>query len=260
MPLVQKQKFSRREEDLVLCGEYTVNVDSEGMFSAVLPQDVAQAMKDVGIHMDTNKRSEKIGWYKAESLDALKKKIHDDMDSYFHRELVSEETVLRYQIGSACSYMIDPVRGFIPNGTFCTTEDYKWITGNIQTDVTHRKPFGIQVYVEIRKKETHRFLTGQTVSKYTYVRLPYNKSVDEYSDLEWLCGAAGMGPVQGLKVEEIPATPENCKFFVETLKGLFQMNENIKHLLDPEKLQLLAKEGGTPVYLPTKTGATDNVA
>ena len=241
MPVVKTVSFHKGTGDMVLSGKYTISVDSEGHFSTVIPEDIVSTLESVGIGLERNGRSKKAGWVYADTLDGVTTKVSQIFDRYLSKELVSSEIVLKYQIGTSCSYMIDEATGeFIPNGAFRTLRDdkYEWLCGNIPTSSTYPAPYGLQVYVQAIQKEVYKFLTGATNTQYVRVA---KEDHELHPDLLWLMGVCSIKPIDGqLPLQEIPATPENCAFFVSLLKSIFAMNERIKDMLTPEKIQELA--------------------
>lgn len=249
MAFVKNQMFSRKDKGMCLEGEYTISVDSQGIFSTVLPIDVVKELELVGIQLGENRRSKKKGWFFGSSLTELQSKIGTVMDQYFSKTLVSEEKVIRYQIATNCSYMIDPVHGLIPNGELRSTPGYQWFHGNDKRD---HAPMGFNIYVNVSVKKTYKFLNGS--EHYDYTTIPSNiKDHRSTTDLDWLSCLYHPKSIQGLPLQEIPANSENCRFFVNMVKGMYMLNEQVKHFFDPDNLQKIAKTG----KLPTLTYASE---
>lgn len=243
MPVVQTVSFKHGDNDFCLEGKYSVSVDKEGQFSAVLPEHVVEAMEAVGIHMASNNRSKRKGWFSDSTLEGLKKKMSDAMEAYFKKEIIFKGFVLQYQIATTCDYMIDEeTLEFIPNGAFRTSKDmnYKWLGGTVKRDAMVDRPYGLQVFVRPACKTVIKFLTGEEKAVYD---LDSGSLPNDRDDLHWL-RALRVGPLrEGLAVQEVPATPENCLFFINLMKSIFSLNQKIKELTGPEAIQYLAARG-----------------
>ena len=215
--------------------KYKIYVNKAGEFTTTLPFEISKLFLDANIRMDTN-RAGNDGYFYADSLSGLNNKIHEIIEEYHSRELVSKKTVIRYIIQTTCLYCLDPDGNPVPNGQsrWTKTEDYRWINGTIDQDATHPEAYGIRIFAAPSIKEVYKYKSGTTKEEYHRVDNP-----KEGTHLDWLVSFCSMRPPEGEDLKEIDYTESTAKFFVDLLLSICRINESIKDKLEPDKIQII---------------------
>lgn len=224
--------------------KYTVNVNAEGQFYTNLADEIALKFVSAGV------LGHGIRYFEAATFGELKGQIQELADEMVSSKLIDEKIVLRYRIDTACSYAIDPDGVIVPH----TGNEYlpphkdlygnaeHWRGGTISTDATNQHPYGIQIVVGPKLRKDYQFKSGKTVTKYSNIDDPAGEW------LAWLDGLVGMGYDRWRssspgELEEIDYTEPVALFFVNLIKSICMMNEQIKDKLKPETIKALAESG-----------------
>jgi hypothetical protein len=220
-----------------------VSVTTRGMFTTTLHPAEADVFREYGIILNGN-RLGRSGYFESDTYDGLKKAVAEKIQFLCSRKLESESLVLRYQLVIACSYAVTFDGRFAPHCNEKITG--YWREGNKTINATHRSPFGLQVWAKPFIKKTYSFLNGKISVEYvSYERKDrFDLSATFEDPLEFLAAIPVICQVSSEKIEEIPATKENCEFFAGIIKGIFALNEKIKEFMTPEGIQALAAKGG----------------
>ena len=104
-----------------------VSVTKEGIFTTTLPEEAVNKLLDYGVTLRAN-RVGREGFFSAKTLDELRKEIASVMGEALSRELVQEETVIKYQIKTAGSCYLDDDGEILPNGGWAKNKNYDTTT------------------------------------------------------------------------------------------------------------------------------------
>lgn len=214
-----------------------VNVNADGMFTTTLSKEDAAIFESYGIELKNNKAN-RAGFFKNETLAGLCYEIREIMKLCLEYKVVSETPVLKYYIKTYCSYCLNNQTGDIaPNGKAQYVGDggYKWIEGTSNDPFYTDRDFGIKVYVRPYMKRVVEYGNGNQKTFYDY---RYKWEEDSY--MEWLNNLSGMKSKWGDEsLQEIEGTEENARFFVNIIKQICRINEQIGEIIKNDKLEQL---------------------
>jgi len=238
-------RIHRHDEDLDF--SYKVSVNTEGLFTTTLPEDISSRLVDAGIALEENRIGKK-GFVWAQTLERLREKVGSLIDEYLSRELTESVTVIRYAIETACSYVVDDDGSIVPNGYF--KKDVKagegclWSGGSVKQDTFSRHAYGLFVYAVPRQRETFKYKSGKIRVEHNYIDHDRGEDADRpyFSRLQ---AFNHMSPPTGIsKIEDIEYTEnvENvARFFYDLILSICTMNERIKDRLSPEHIEAMAE-------------------
>jgi len=217
-----------------LAFSYNVSVDSTGMFTTTIPNEIAKQIQDAGIRLDCNKLSNP-GHFTSDTLKGVQAKVRAIVDEFSSRELIEEKTVLQYKIKTRCTYCKNPKGGFVPNGSpeWVGSDDFKWYSGTEDLHSSNRQPFGLDLYVAPRIKRVYKYLSGREVVEYDRIE---DQDVDPKTNLYWLLGIHTMTTDHWDELDEIEYTEQRALFFVDFIKYICSINEKLIDLVKPENL------------------------
>lgn len=222
--------------------KYQVSVNSEGLFTCTLPEDIAELLMNRGIELRQN-RMKRYGYFENETLEGLNGNIEKTCEEYLSRELIQEKIVLKYQIEAYCSYWETKDGTKLPNGSM-EDGDKKgsgWKHGTVDLNVCNPAPFGLLVYVHPCLRQDFKYKSG--TEKTEYENLCYTEYKNKLSDnLKWLDGLCSMRSIYNLEVKEIDYTEDVGEFFVDLIKSIFILSEKIRDHLEPESIKMMAEK------------------
>jgi len=212
-----------------------------------LPPEVSELFEKANIRLDTNQLGN-MGYFNAESLADLQDQVNEIIAEYFSRELTEEKLVIRYIIQTTCAYCLDIDGKVVPNGSpeWVKSNEYMWINGTIDQHASQTHPFGINVYAKPQRKEVYKYKSGMVKTEYhnvdTYNDLKKQKDIKSVKTkdrpyLKFLDDFVAMRKPNGEELKEIDYTEDSAKFFVDMLVSICHINEKIKDMLEPDKIQ-----------------------
>ncbi len=228
------------DKETILNITVDVDVNSQGFFTTTLKPEDAKLIESYGIELVKN-RAGNPGFFIDRTLDGIISQIREVMRAAVGYNIVAENPVIMYYIDTYCSYCISKEGEICPNGTFeyLHTQDYHWKTGTIQIDgSTKLNDFGLKFYARpCMKKE---IVYGNGVHKFQY---DYGHEWEKGSYMKWLDDVPTMKPMFGHSgIKEIEGTEDNAKFFVNLIKSICKLNENIGEFLKQDRLDLLIQK------------------
>lgn len=223
---------------------YSVSVNSLGLFTTTLPEELVKILEDADVRMLCN-RLGRSGYFESDTLRGLTNRISDAVALFNTMEVISKETILQYVIQTRCSYQV--LKGdIIPNGMGRADGKNEWIHGTTQSSATYPSPFGILVYVSPKVRIIKKRHDGYMITTYENV----SPTTGDLSDpLTWLSRLTTMDSPSGEPVNEIVYTEELGRFFVTLVKSICRFNENFKDMFTPEKIEQLAQRKGDQALL-----------
>lgn len=253
MPLVSKEKFAVGADDDRWIFTCDINVNVSGEFTTTIPKEVADKFLAAGVDLKVRGRAGgRPGYFSASTKQELLDNVGKIIADYTSRELVSEKIVIRYLVQTTCSYSKDPEGNIVPNCGFewVKTRDYKWMEGTIESNATHRKPFGLQIYAAVCNRQEYRYKSGKVKIEYDGISDMHDlETADKKKrpNLYWLAGLCSMaipggnyGDPDESSVKEVDYDERVAGFFVELLKYICKVNESIKGKLEPETIKKMA--------------------
>ena len=216
-----------------------IYVDTEGKFTTTLPEDMVEYLKFRGVSTGTNRRGTP-GFYKADTLGALCQKIREVFTLAMSMILIDESIVIRYNLNTNITYCLsEGMTGeVVPNGGWVKGET-NWFTGS-----TGHKPnwadklYGLDLYVDVKAKNTYKLNSGKEVIKYEEVNTGKSHlSGDPGKDsptyhLEWIKGCRGM-KCERATLKEVVYTEQRAKVFVDMIKGIAKIAQSLDFMQDP---------------------------
>jgi len=168
------------------------------------------------------------GYFGADSLRELEKKVEQEADKYSKKELVDEKIIVRYAVDTSCSYCKGVSGKLYPNGGWEQDAEghengYHWEEG------TKPRSYGVGSYsfevgFEIKKVKTWKFPNGEKSKE--YLRLEESE-IKEDKLLYWLNSLCSLYPSSSSSIKEIEYTKEIGLLFKNMVLFIFNINENI---------------------------------
>lgn len=201
-----------------------------GLFVAELPQNVRDILVNAQL-------IEKLFEFKDSNYLSLVDKVKSTCQDLYTRELISQKTVIHYQVETACSYQKDENGNIFPNGSF--VKELNWLSGTKRQDPTHTSPYGINIFIKLYEQEVYQYKSGSIQTVNVRANCEYNET-DEYK--KWLCGIIAIKEIHNCPLQIIDYTPEVGRYFVELIKGICLLNEKLAVFNNPVKLLEISKE------------------
>lgn len=212
---------------------YDVNIDKQGDFTTTIPKEVVEKLMSIGVKLNQNRRYN-YGYFSAESLRELEKKVKETADKYSRKELVDEKIVIKYAVDTVCSYCKGVSGNLYPNGGWEQDAEgdensYHWVEG---TKKNHNfGPYSFEIAFEIKKVKTWVFPNGEKSKE--YLRLEESEIKNDEL-LHWLNSLCSLGLISSSSVKEIEYTKEIGLLFRDMVLFIFNINENIIHIFGKE--------------------------
>lgn len=221
--------------------KYDINITKDGIFNTTLPADISELLNGAGIRLERN-RLKNLGYFTSSTIDELRSEVNSVISEYLSRELKDDKIVIQYIIQTTCAYCLDITGEIVPNGhfEFTKTEKIEWKSGTIKQSAGYRYPFGIRIYAKPFRKKTYRFRSGK--EKAEYERMHVKGISDKPSYLYWLDSVCGIEKPKGENIKEIDYNEDIAKFFVDLLKSICRLNEQIKDMLEPESIKQVVEQ------------------
>lgn len=213
--------------------EVLIDINADGMFTTTLSKEDAATIESYGVKLENN-RAKRPGFFISETMAGLLDQIRRVMLQCLDYRVVSETPVIKYYIDTFCFYCLNNQTGDIaPNGKrkYVGDDKYEWHEGTAYVGISGTD-FGVKVYVEpfMKKVVEYGNLKRQTFYEHRH-------EWDDGSYMEWLNELPRMKPQFGSKVQEIEGTEENARFFVEIIKQICRINEQIGEILKEGRLE-----------------------
>lgn len=220
--------------------KYKVSVNKEGLFTTTIDEAVVRLFKNANISLTSNARG-RDGFFSGKTLKELENQIGEICSEYFSRELTEEKIVIKYSIGTTCTYCFNEKGEIVPNGNYVKNQEGNYRKGGTkQLHANTNETYGLSVYVKPFYKRKYKYRSGIEKTEYVNMRSNGRGQGLEDNNLKWLTNIVGIGTsnTKG-PVSEIEYTEPVAKFFVDLIKSLCMMNEKIKDFISPEKIQEL---------------------
>ena len=227
--------ISDLDKDLRIDITVDIDVNAEGLFTTTLKGEDARLIETYGIKLDRN-RVQRPGFFKSDTMAGLIHQIHEVLKQCVNYKVVSRQPVIKYYIDTICSYCLNDETGDIcPNGQSDYTGDSGqfagWKEGTYQLSHFEDKYFGIRFYVEPFMKVEVEYGNG--------VRRTFLEHNDWGfgTNMQWLADIPSFRTAKSnCRAKEIEGTEDNAKFFVNLVKSICKLNENIGEFLKQDRL------------------------
>lgn len=221
-----------------------VTVTKEGMFTTTLPEASVQTLRDYGMELRPN-RAGRAGFFSSETLEGLRREIEKVAKEAVSRELIEDKLVIKYQVNTSGTYALDDDGEIIPNGYWRKTkkpgDDYStnWREGNVNMPAYFGNTPTIKVFARVFHKKTYSYKSGKTLETLE----TYHPKNGRGGSVDWINCLCNIRPDVGsssnidyTRFAEVEATEENAAMFVKLFKFVFQANELLKEMSNPEFL------------------------
>lgn len=254
MPRLKTERFRISKNEETVDFKTTINVGTEGDFSTTIPEEMVAYLKARGVLTDRNLQRRE-GYFNAATLQSLCISIKDAFHNAMSMTLKEKLLVIRYNLNTDVSFCFsEGDKGdIVPNGGWVKPgHSYKWQEGtkyglDVGGSFSRSRHFGVAFYVEIKSKTTYELNSGKIITKYEEARKslgighlsrPENTE-HEYYNLMWLTGITSMRhEKEGLN--EIPYTEARAGVFVDLIKGIVRLSENLKFFDNPDMVAMIA--------------------
>lgn len=233
--------ISDLDKDLRIDITVDIDVNAEGLFTTTLKGEDARLIETYGIKLDRN-RVQNPGFFKSDTMAGLIGQIHDVLKQCVNYNVVSRKPVIMYYIDTICSYCLNPETGDIcPNGQSKYTgvggNFADWKEGTYKPCSFDDNYFGIKFYAEPFMKVEVEYGNG--------VRKTFLEGA-EWGDgtyMQWLSDVPSFKTRKSYaRAQEIEGTEDNARFFVNLIKSICKLNENIGEFLKEGRLDLLIQK------------------
>ena len=217
-----------------------VNVTKDGLFTTTLSKEALTKIRSHGIELPTNRLGNE-GYFNSTTLSDLEGQIREVLKRCLSYKVVEETPVIKYQLETLCSFAYDKNRDIIPNLSKEWTkgcEDVKWMDGTSYLNALNAKPFGFSVYAKPFLKRVIEY--GDRETKIEYERL----STEGETYTHWLNCVTCMSYNKFKPVMEVECNEHTSKLFVDIIKSVCKISEQVKSFANPEQIKAIAELNG----------------
>lgn len=157
---------------------------------------------------------------------------------------VPEYTTFK-DVGRNCMFSYDKNGNIVPNPSKEWTggdENGKWRDGTSRLDALNTQPFGFSVYAKPFLKRVIEYGNGET--KVEYGRLNTEKGTYAH----WLNCVTSISYNRYKQVMEVECNECTSKLFVDMIKSICNISEQVKSFVNPEQIKAIA-ESNEPILL-----------
>lgn len=241
MAVLTKLNIVERDKDNVLSINCSVNVARDGLFTTTLSKEDVNKIHEYGIKLPKNRVGNE-GYFSDNTLSGLEDQLHKILKECFSFNIIEEKPVIRYQIEISCLYSLDKNFKIVPNPTLDWTGldhekgECEWISGTKRIDAVQKSCFGIQVYAKPFLKQTGRYASGKDRIEYKPME------AEKGSNVDWLNCLTCIAPVDNRsRMKEVECTEKTAMVFVEMIKSICKINEQIKDLINPDGIRRIGE-------------------
>lgn len=221
-----------------------VNVTKDGTFTATLSKEDVFIIHSYGIELAKNRLGRE-GYFSNNTLSGIENDIRKVLRDCLSYEVIEEKPVILYQIETSCIYSINTEGEIVPNPSlFWTGLDYdkgecSWKEGTIKMDAINKSSFGFQIYAKPYLKQLSKYGNGKERIEYKELELEKGSYADWLNSVTCISKANLYNPVKEVDCNECTA-----KLFVDMIKSICKINEQIKDFLEPDQIKQIAKGEG----------------
>lgn len=221
-----------------------VNVTKEGVFTTTLSKEDVDKIHSYKIKLPVNRLGNE-GYFNSTSLSDLENQIRKVLERCLSYKIVEEVPVIKYQLETLCLFAYDKNGDIVPNPSVEWTGNYEngeWRDGTSRLDALNAEPFGFSIYAKPFLKRVIEYGNGE--KKVEYDRLNAEKGTYTH----WLNCVAGMSYNRYKPVMEVECNECTSKLFVDMIKSICKISEQVKSFINPEQIKAIA-ESNEPILL-----------
>lgn len=214
-----------------------VNVTKEGVFTTTLSKEDVDKIHSYGIKLPTNRLGNE-GYFNSIALSDLESQIREVLKRCLSYKIVEEVPVIKYQLETNCTFSYDKNGNIVPNPSKEWTggdENGKWRDGTSRLDALNTQPFGFSVYAKPFLKRVIEYGNGET--KVEYGRLNTEKGTYAH----WLNCVTSISYNRHKQVMEVECNECTSKLFVDMIKSICNISEQVKSFVNPEQIKAIAE-------------------
>lgn len=214
-----------------------VNVTKEGVFTTTLSKEDVDKIHSYGIKLPTNRLGNE-GYFNSIALSDLESQIREVLKRCLSYKIVEEVPVIKYQLETNCLFSYDKNGNIVPNPSKEWTggdENGEWRDGTSRLDALNAQPFGFSVYAKPFLKRVIEY--GNRETKVEYSRLNTEKGTYAH----WLNCVTSISYNRHKQVMEVECNECTSKLFVDMIKSICNISEQVKSFINPEQIKAIAE-------------------
>lgn len=223
-----------------------VNVTKEGVFTTTLSKEDVDKIHSYGIKLPVNRLGNE-GYFNSTSLSDLENQVREVLKKCLNYRIVEEVPVIKYQLETTCMFSYDKNGDIVPNITKEWTgsdENGEWRDGTFSLSALNTKPFGFSIYAKPFLKRVIEYGNGET--KVEYDRLNTEKGTYTH----WLNCVTCISYNRYKPVMEVECNECTSKLFVDMIKSICNISEQVKSFVNPEQIKAIAESNMSLLFLP----------
>lgn len=221
-----------------------VNVTKDGLFTTTLPKEGVDKVQSYGIKLPINKKGNE-GYFSDSTLSGLEKQIREVLKKCLNYKVVKEVPVIKYQIQTRCMFSKDSEGNIIPNTSkeWEGSDDAIWEDGTCKLDALNASPFGFEIYAQPFLKRVIEYGNGK--QKVDYHKLNTEKGTYAH----WLNSVVAISYDRNQPIMEVECNEYTARMFVDMIKSICMISEQIKNFIGPERIKAMAESGSMLILL-----------
>ncbi|UVX71227.1 MAG: hypothetical protein [Bacteriophage sp.] len=167
----------------------------------------------------------------------MESQIREVLKRCLNYKIVEEVPVIKYQLETNCTFSYDKNGNIVPNPSKEWTggdENGEWRDGTSRLDALNAQPFGFSVYAKPFLKRVIEYGNGET--KVEYSRLNTEKGTYAH----WLNCVTNISYNRYKQVMEVECNECTSKLFVDMIKSICNISEQVKSFINPEQIKAIA--------------------
>lgn len=214
-----------------------VNVTKEGLFTTTLSKEDLDKIHSYKIKLPVNRLGNE-GYFNSTSLSDLENQIRKVLKRCLSYRIVEEVPIIKYQLKTLCSFANDKNGDIVPNPSEEWTGDGEnviWKYGTCCLDALNARPFGFSIYAKPFLKIVIEYGNGETKTEYNKL----NTKKGTYT--HWLNCVTCMSYDRYDPVMEVECNECTSKLFVDMIKSICKISEQVKNFVNPEQIKAIAE-------------------
>lgn len=204
--------------------------------TTTLSKEDVDKIHSYGIKLPTNRLGNE-GYFNSIALSDLESQIREVLKRCLSYKIVEEVPVIKYQLETNCTFSYDKNGNIVPNPSKEWTggdENGEWRDGTSRLDALNAQPFGFSVYAKPFLKRVIEYGNGET--KVEYSRLNTEKGTYAH----WLNCVTSISYNRYKQVMEVECNECTSKLFVDMIKSICNISEQVKSFINPEQIKAIA--------------------
>lgn len=214
-----------------------VNVTKEGLFTTTLSKEDLDKIHSYKIKLPVSRLGNE-GYFNSTSLSNLESQIREVLERCLSYRIVEEVPVIKYQLETLCSFAYGKNGDIVPNPSAEWTgnnDNIEWRYGTSCLDAFNAQPFGFSIYAKPFLKRIIEYGNGETKTEYDKL------STEKGTYTHWLDCVTCMSYNRHKPVMEVECNECTSKLFVDMVKSICNISEQVKSFVNPEQIKAIAE-------------------